>query len=104
MGRRPPLTAVAAGPSHPRAFPSSRQRASAPIPGVWRIDPTVESHTVHTPDSPWYISQPHGVQFDPETPTVQILAETEAMCRNSPDFMPIEAFRDRVRAQLGDRG
>ena len=55
-------------------------------------------------DSSWYVSQPHGVPFDPETPTEQILADTEAMCRNSPDFMPIEAFRDRVRAQLRDRG
>ncbi len=54
-------------------------------------------------DSPWYISQPHGDPFDPEAPTEQILAETEAVCRQDPDFMPVEQWRERLRAQLEGR-
>ncbi len=54
-------------------------------------------------DSPWYVSQPHGDPFDPEAPTEQILAETEAVCRQDPDFMPVEQWRERLRAQLEGR-
>ncbi len=51
-------------------------------------------------DSPWYIAQPHSDPFDPETPNEQIMADTLAMCRDDPDFMPIDQFRDSVRAKL----
>lgn len=54
-------------------------------------------------DSPWYISQPHGDPFDPEAPTEQIVAETEAVCRQDPKFMPVEEWRAQVRAQLEAR-
>jgi catechol 2,3-dioxygenase len=54
-------------------------------------------------DTPWYISQPHGDLFDPEAPTEQILAETEAVCRQDPNFMPVEQWREKVRAQLEER-
>jgi len=54
-------------------------------------------------DSPWYISQPHGDLFDPEAPTEQIVAETEAVCRQDPAFMPVEQWREKVRAQLEAR-
>jgi catechol 2,3-dioxygenase len=54
-------------------------------------------------DTPWYISQPHGDLFDPEAPTEQILAETEAVCRQDPNFMPVEQWREKVRAQLEGR-
>jgi catechol 2,3-dioxygenase len=54
-------------------------------------------------DTPWYISQPHGDPFDPEAPSEQILAETEAICRDDPKFMPIEQWREQVRAQLEER-
>ncbi|TQE32933.1 VOC family protein [Streptomyces ipomoeae] len=66
---------------------------------VYFFDP--EGNTVELyVDSPWYISQPHGDLFDPELPTEQILADTLQMCRHDPKFMPIEQFRDSVRAQL----
>jgi catechol 2,3-dioxygenase len=54
-------------------------------------------------DSPWYIAQPHGDPFDPEDPTDKIMAETLAICRDDPKFMPIEEFRAAVQAQLDGR-
>jgi catechol 2,3-dioxygenase len=54
-------------------------------------------------DSPWYIAQPHGDPFDPEDSTDKIMAETLAICRDDPKFMPIEEFRAAVRAQLDGR-
>lgn len=66
---------------------------------VYFFDP--EGNTVELyVDSPWYIGQPHGDLFDPTEPTDKILADTEAMCRLDPKFMPIEQFRDQIRAQL----
>jgi catechol 2,3-dioxygenase len=69
---------------------------------VYFYDPEGNNVEVYC-DSPWYISQPHGDLFDPEAPTEQILAETEAVCREDPKFMPIEQWRDQVRAQLEGR-
>jgi catechol 2,3-dioxygenase len=51
-------------------------------------------------DSPWYVSQPHGDPFDPEAPTEQLFAETEAMCRRDPKFMSVEQWREQMRSQL----
>lgn len=66
---------------------------------VYFFDP--EGNTVELyVDSPWYIGQPHGDLFDPEAPTRRIMAETLEMCLNDPEFMPIEQFRDSVRAKL----
>ncbi|MGY1781941.1 VOC family protein [Geodermatophilus sp. SYSU D01036] len=69
---------------------------------IYFFDPEGNNVEVYC-DSPWYISQPHGDLFDPEAPTEQILAETEAVCRNDPNFMPVEQWRDKVRAQLEER-
>jgi catechol 2,3-dioxygenase len=69
---------------------------------VYFADPEGNNVEVYC-DSPWYVSQPHGDPFDPEAPTEQIVAETEAVCRNDPDFMPVEKWRERLRAQLEDR-
>jgi catechol 2,3-dioxygenase len=69
---------------------------------VYFYDPEGNNVEVYC-DSPWYISQPHGDLFDPEAPTEQILAETEAVCRQDPAFMPIEEWRDKVRTQLEGR-
>lgn len=64
-------------------------------------DPEGNMVEIYT-DSPWYIAQPHGDPFDPETPTERIIADTEAMCRKDPKFMPIEQWRETVRSKLGD--
>lgn len=69
---------------------------------VYFFDP--EGNTVELyVDSPWYIAQPHGDLFDPETPTDEIVAATEAMCRDDEKFMPIEQFRAQVQAQIDRR-
>jgi catechol 2,3-dioxygenase len=66
---------------------------------VYFADP--EGNTIELyVDSPWYIAQPHSDPFDPEAPTGQLMAATLAMCRTDPRFMPIEDFRDSVRARL----
>ena len=36
-------------------------------------------------------------------PTEQIMADTLEMCRTDPKFMPIEEFRDSVRAKIAQR-
>jgi catechol 2,3-dioxygenase len=54
-------------------------------------------------DSPWYISQPHGDLFDPEDPTEKILADTAAVCRQDPNFMPIEQWREKIQSRLDER-
>ena len=69
---------------------------------VYFYDPEGNNVEIYC-DSPWYISQPHGDLFDPEAPTEQILAETEAVCRQDPAFMPVEEWREQVRAQLEGR-
>jgi catechol 2,3-dioxygenase len=66
---------------------------------VYFSDPEGNNVEVYC-DSPWYVSQPHGDPFDPEAPTEQIVAETEAVCRTDPDFLPVEEWRERLRARL----
>ncbi len=70
---------------------------------VYFLDPEGNNIELYC-DTPWYVSQPHGDMFDPEAPTEQILAETEAICRQDPNFMPIEEWRERIRIQLEGRG
>lgn len=51
-------------------------------------------------DSPWYIPQPKKDTFDLETPTADLLATTEAMCKASEGYRPIEDFQAEVAAKL----
>jgi catechol 2,3-dioxygenase len=70
---------------------------------VYFLDPEGNNVELYC-DSPWYISQPHGDLFDPEAPTEQIVAETEAVCRKDPKFMPIDQWQAQIEAQLrGER-
>lgn len=66
---------------------------------VYFLDP--EDNTVELyVDSPWYIAQPHGDPLDLERPFEEIIAETEAMCRQDPTFMPIEEYRAGIQSRL----
>lgn len=38
-------------------------------------------------DSPFHVPQPHGDPFDLDKPEAEIIAETEAACRQDPGFM-----------------
>lgn len=65
---------------------------------VYFADP--EGNTVETYiDMPFYIAQPHGDPLDLSLPDSEILEQTEAICRQDPSFMPLEAWRERFEAQ-----
>lgn len=68
---------------------------------VYFLDPEGNNVELYC-DSPWYISQPHGDPFNPEDPTERLMAQTEAVCRQDPDFMTVEEWRAKVRAKLED--
>ncbi len=46
-------------------------------------------------DTPWYVPQPHGDPLDLEKPDSEIWAETEAICRADPGFMPVADWMAR---------
>lgn len=58
-------------------------------------DNTVEVHL----DTPWYVPQPHGDPLDLAKPDAEIWAETEALCRADPGFVPVAQWM----AQFGTR-
>lgn len=50
----------------------------------------IEENTVEVYlDTPWYVPQPHGDPLDLEKSDAEIWAETEAICRADPGFMPV---------------
>ncbi len=51
---------------------------------------------VHTP---WYVPQPHSIAFDLDQPNSQIMAFTEAHCREDPLFMS-KADRETEMAKM----
>ena len=53
----------------------------------------IEGNTVEVYlDTPWYVPQPHGDPLDLEKSDAEIWAETEAVCRADPAFMPVERW------------
>lgn len=48
-------------------------------------------------DTPWYVAQPHGDPLDLDKPDEEIMAETEAVCRADPGFLP-RAEWERLQA------
>jgi catechol 2,3-dioxygenase len=48
-------------------------------------------------DSPWHVPQPHGDPLDLDKPDEEIMAETEAVCRADPGFLP-RAEWERLQA------
>lgn len=58
-------------------------------------DNTVEVYL----DTPWYVPQPHGDPLDLEQPDEVIWAETEAICRADPAFMPVADWMARFHAR-----
>jgi catechol 2,3-dioxygenase len=51
-------------------------------------------------DTPWYVPQPHGVPIDLSLPNDEILAQTEKHCRETPGFMPLDAWQAEVANRL----
>jgi catechol 2,3-dioxygenase len=56
----------------------------------------IEENTVEVYlDTPWYVPQPHGDPLDLEKSDAEIWAETEAICRADPGFMPVADWMAR---------
>ena len=51
-------------------------------------------------DTPWYVPQPHGVPIDLSLP-IEIMAQTEQHCRETPGFMSLDAWQAEVAGRLG---
>ena len=46
-------------------------------------------------DTPWYVPQPHGDPLDLAKADDEIWAETEAICRADPGFVPVDEWMAR---------
>ena len=55
-------------------------------------------------DTPWYVPQPHGEPIDLSLPADRIMTEVERHCRQTPGFMPLEAWKAQVTSRLEQRG
>ena len=51
-------------------------------------------------DTPFHVPQPHGVALDLSKSDAEILAETEALCRQDPGFMMFNDFTARLADRL----
>jgi catechol 2,3-dioxygenase len=51
--------------------------------------------------TPWHIPQPHAHPFDLSKPNDEIMAETEAHCREDPGFMPAAERRAKMAEVIG---
>jgi catechol 2,3-dioxygenase len=51
-------------------------------------------------DTPWYVPQPHGVPIDLSLPNDEIMARNEKHCRETPGFMPLDAWQAEVANRL----
>jgi catechol 2,3-dioxygenase len=51
-------------------------------------------------DTPWYVPQPHGAPIDLTLPNEQITAQAERHCRETPGFMPLEAWKADMASRL----
>ncbi|MEO8057813.1 MAG: VOC family protein [Burkholderiales bacterium] len=54
-------------------------------------------------DTPYYVAQPYGTALDLDRGEADLLAETLAMVREDPSFMPAETWRARFRARGAGR-
>lgn len=54
-------------------------------------------------DTPFYVAQPYGTPLDMDKSEAELLAETEAMVKNDPTFMPLDAWRAKFRTRGAGR-
>ena len=66
---------------------------------VYYFDPEGNRVEVYL-DTPFYVKQPYGAPLDLSKTEAELLAETEAMVRDDPSFMPLEQWQ----AQFRNRG
>jgi catechol 2,3-dioxygenase len=65
---------------------------------VYFADPEGNTVEIYI-DMPFYITQPHGDPLDLSQDDATILAQTEAICRRDPTFMPIEQWQEQFAAR-----
>ncbi len=65
---------------------------------IYFADPEDNTVEVYL-DTPWYVPQPHGDPLDLDKPDREIWAETEAICRADPGFMPLADWVARFEAR-----
>jgi catechol 2,3-dioxygenase len=54
-------------------------------------------------DTPYYVAQPYGTPLDLEKSEEALLAETFAMVKDDPTYMPLEAWQARFRGRGAGR-
>ena len=54
-------------------------------------------------DTPFYVAQPYGAPLNMDQSEAELLAETEAMVKNDPTFMPLDAWRAKFRTRGAGR-
>lgn len=67
---------------------------------VYFKDPDGNRVEIYT-HTPWHIPQPHAVPFDLSKSNEEILAWTEAHCREDADFMSAEERAAKMTAMMG---
>jgi catechol 2,3-dioxygenase len=65
---------------------------------IYFADPEDNTVEVYL-DTPWYVPQPHGDPLDLTQPDATIWAETEALCRADPGFVPIDQWMAQFPAR-----
>ena len=63
---------------------------------VYYFDPEGNRVEVYL-DTPFYVNQPYGTPLDLSKTDAELLAETEAMVRDDPSFMPLEQWQAKFR-------
>ena len=66
---------------------------------VYFLDPEGNRVEIYT-GTPWHVSQPFGRALDLTRPAAAILAETEAMVKSDPTWMPAEDWSRQLAAKL----
>jgi catechol 2,3-dioxygenase-like lactoylglutathione lyase family enzyme len=74
-------------------------RAHLPAAGLDLVFMTTDALEFFV-DSPWFIHQPCGEPFDLSASDDEILAHTEAFCREQPGFEPYDSWRARMSAVI----
>jgi catechol-2,3-dioxygenase len=54
-------------------------------------------------DAPWHVRQPVVEPLDLSLPDPEILAQTEATYRETPDFQPMESWKEALAQRLAER-
>ena len=66
---------------------------------IYFFDPEGNRVELYTP-SPWYVSQPFAVPIDLSEPVAKLMADTEALVRDNPSKLPMQAWSAQLQKRL----